>query len=489
MIGIVAYGAYVPQRRLQRAAILKAHQWFAPGLRALAKGERATANWDEDPITMAVEAARDCLGGCGARRVDELVLASTTLPFADRQNAGIVKEALALDDAIASLDIGGSLRAGTSALAQALRGAAGRSSLCIASERRIGQPASEAEMLGGDAAAALLVGDEDVAAEFLGSHSVTIDFVDHFRAAGVLHDYGWESRWIREEGYLKLLVGAIQEGAARMGVALADIAHAIIPVAAKGVAATVAKRAGVAEAALVDPLIAAVGDTGAAHPLLMLVDSLERAKPGDLILLTGFGQGCDILFFRATERIGQASGGRGVSGWLTRRQADENYIRYLTFTHQLAVERGMRAEADNKPILSALYRNRKTVFGLVGGRCTKTGAIQFPPSDITVAANEKAFGTQEDYPLADRRARVLTFTADLLSYSPSPPSYYGMVEFDGGGRMVAEFTDVATPDMIAVGRPMRMMFRIKSVDETRHFARYFWKAVPIDTPIQGDVQA
>jgi hypothetical protein len=25
---------------------------------------------------------------------------------------------------------------------------------------------------------------------------------------------------------------------------------------------------------------------------------------------------------------------------------------------------------------------------------------------------------------------------------------------------------------------MRMMFRIKAVDETRHFTKYFWKAVP-----------
>jgi hydroxymethylglutaryl-CoA synthase len=488
MIGIVAYGAYVPLRRLQRAAILKAHEWFAPGLRGLAGGERAIANWDEDPITMAVEAARDCLAGRATRQVDALVLASTTLPFADRQNAGVVKEALVLDDAIASLDIGGSLRAGTSALAQTLHGATGRSSLCVASECRVGQPASEAEMLGGDAAAALLVGNEDVAAEFLGSHSVTVDFVDHFRATGAAYDYRWESRWIRDEGHLKLLVEAIQEGAARTGVAPDEIAHAIIPIAAKGVAATVAKRAGLVGAEIVDPLTSTVGDTGAAHPLLMLVHCLERVRPGELIMLAGFGQGCDVLFFRATDRIGQACGGHGVSGWLARRQEDDNYIRYLTFTSQLAVERGMRAEADNKPILSALYRNRKTVFGLVGGRCTKTGAIQFPPTDIGVAANQKAVGTQEDYPLADRRAHVLTFTADLLSYSPSPPFYYGMVEFDGGGRMVAEFTDVADADAVSVGRPMRMMFRIKAVDEARHFARYFWKAVPVAAPTQGDTQ-
>ncbi len=61
--GILSFGAYVPRARLQRKAIAAANAWFAPGLRGLAKGERAICNWDEDSITLGVEAARDCLAG------------------------------------------------------------------------------------------------------------------------------------------------------------------------------------------------------------------------------------------------------------------------------------------------------------------------------------------------------------------------------------------------------------------------------------------
>ena len=61
MIGITGYGAYVPRARLQRKAVAEANAWFAPNLRGAAKGERAMANWDEDAVTMAVEAGRDCL--------------------------------------------------------------------------------------------------------------------------------------------------------------------------------------------------------------------------------------------------------------------------------------------------------------------------------------------------------------------------------------------------------------------------------------------
>src|SRR5229473_5322254 len=131
MIGITAFGAYIPRRRLQRRAIAQANSWFAPNLVGDAKGERAMANWDEDAVTMAYEAGRDCLPATDPARdrayVDGVYFASTTLPYADRQNAGIVAAALGLGEAITSVDVSSSQRAGTSALISALDAvAAGR---------------------------------------------------------------------------------------------------------------------------------------------------------------------------------------------------------------------------------------------------------------------------------------------------------------------------------------------------------------------------
>jgi uncharacterized OB-fold protein len=103
--------------------------------------------------------------------------------------------------------------------------------------------------------------------------------------------------------------------------------------------------------------------------------------------------------------------------------------------------------------------------------------VQFPKSDISVNPNDRSQGTQEDYPLAEVPARLMTFTADSLQYSPSPPVYYGMVDFEGGGRLIAEFADVfEEPE---VGADMQMVFRIKAVDEVRSFTKYFWKAAPV----------
>src|SRR5271170_6052207 len=119
--GILAYGAYVPRSRLQRASVVAANCWFNSALKSMGKGERAMANWDEDSITMAVEASRDCLGDLDRNAVSSILFASTSAPNADRQNAGVIKEALNLSDSTGSLDASGGQRAGTSALIHALQ--------------------------------------------------------------------------------------------------------------------------------------------------------------------------------------------------------------------------------------------------------------------------------------------------------------------------------------------------------------------------------
>ncbi|GIS89574.1 MAG: hypothetical protein CM1200mP18_22840 [Gammaproteobacteria bacterium] len=104
-LGILAIGGYLPKARLQRSDIAKANDWFNPALKGLANGERTMANWDEDSVTMAVEAGRDCLTGIDRSTVAGIYMASTSFPFQDRQNAGIVADALNLSTQIQTLDI------------------------------------------------------------------------------------------------------------------------------------------------------------------------------------------------------------------------------------------------------------------------------------------------------------------------------------------------------------------------------------------------
>ena len=202
--GILAYGAYLPRRRLPRRSILEANAWFDASLRGLGKGERTMCGWDEDPVTMAVDAARDALDGIERNSIGSVLFASTTFPFLDRLNAGVVAGALNLREDISAADLGACQRAATTALAQAL--AAGKdTTLVVSAEQRRTKAASPLELTGGDGAAAILVGTGRPIARLLSGASATHDFVDHFRTIESGYDYRWEDRWVREEGFLKLI--------------------------------------------------------------------------------------------------------------------------------------------------------------------------------------------------------------------------------------------------------------------------------------------
>ncbi|NIV39328.1 MAG: short-chain dehydrogenase, partial [Anaerolineae bacterium] len=141
--------------------------WLAPALIMVAQGERSMCNWDEDSLTMAVAAARDCLTGMDKGKIDALYSASTTMPFADRLHAGIVATALNLREDIGSADFSSTQRAGTTALIAALEAAAnGKRVLVTASDRRETRAGSFYEMWFGDGAASLLLGNQEVVAEF-----------------------------------------------------------------------------------------------------------------------------------------------------------------------------------------------------------------------------------------------------------------------------------------------------------------------------------
>ena len=475
--GILRHGAYVPMRRLQRKAIVAANGWFNSALRTQGKGERAMANWDEDSVTMAVAAARDCLGDFARDTIAALHMASTTLPFADRLDAGIVAGALNLAESVAGHDHSATQRAGLSALADALGGSGAAPVLVIAADKRRVKAASPLELSSGDGAAAFLVGEGDIIAELVARANRTVDFVDHYRGDGVAFDYTWEERWIRDEGYSKIVPATVKDLFAKAGVTGADIAHFCMPCTLAKVAGSVAKKTGISETSVRDNLADVCGDTGAAHALAMLAHALEDAKPGEMILVAGFGQGCDTLLFRATDRIGSTKPTRGVSGWLARRREETNYQKFLSFNDNVEIERGMRSELDKATALSSLYRNRNTVTGFVGGKCKVCGTLQFPKTNVCVNPNCNAFHSQEPHPFADMEGRIMSYTADNLTYSADPPACYGMVQFDAGGRIMIDFTDV-TPDEIEVGTAMDMVFRIKDYDSQRGFTRYFWKATP-----------
>jgi hydroxymethylglutaryl-CoA synthase len=478
MAGIVACGSFVPRLRLGRGRMAEAMGWLNPGLAGL-EGERSVCSWDEDSLTMAVEACRTALANAGSSSVERLGFASTTFPFADRSNATVVATALGLEGSLRTLDLGGSQRAGTGALAQALAEcdapAAGRA-LIVAADRRLARPGSAQEARYGHGAAACVVGAEDGIATLAGARHYAADFVDHYRAADGSFDYALEDRWVREAGWLELVPKAVTPLLAEAGVEAAAIDHLVVA-APPGTAPRLAAALGIRREAVADPLEAACGDTGCGHALLMLAQVLDSAAPEAWILVVGFGQGVDALLFRATAAVAGPRPVATVAATLAARTEETSYTRFLAHCGLLSPDFGMRAERDNRTAQSVLWRKRDAITAFTGGRCRACGTVQFPPSRVCVNPACRQTDTQEPHRLADSAGRIKTFTEDWLAYSARPPLIYGNVEFAEGGNAFIEFADFA-PSEARVGAPVRFVFRLKDVDRLRGFRRYFWKAAP-----------
>jgi 3-hydroxy-3-methylglutaryl CoA synthase len=412
--------------------------------------------------------------------VNSLYIGSTSFPFLDRQNATLVGEALGLNSDLQTFDLAGSRRAGTSALLAAFKGAAHEEqALVVGADMRRTKAASAAEMTYGDGAAALLVGQGDVLAELVGSHTLSVDFIDRFRTGESEFDYHWEARWVRDEGLMKIVPDAVNALLQRAGVAAAEISHFCCPVGSRREQSSLARTLGITAEAVADNLEGNCGDTGAAHPLLMLVGALESAGPGELILVAGFGQGCDVVLLRATEALAGQPARAGLQAGLANRLEEDNYFRFLSFRGLITMEHGIRAETDKNTGLTTAYRNRALTTGFTGGKCRECGTVQIPAAPICVNPGCAAVDSQDPHPFADAAATLRSYTSDRLTYSPNPPAWYGMIQFEQGGRIMIDFTDVQAERGLEVGIPMRMVFRVRDYDHRRGFRRYYWKATPV----------
>ena len=113
---------------------------------------------------------------------------------------------------------------------------------------------------------------------------------------------------------------------------------------------------------------------------------------------------------------------------------------------------------------------------LFRSKCRDCGTVQIPREKYCVNPECNALDSQDDYTFADKLGTVATWTADRLTFDWNPPAYFGMVTFDGGGKIMMDFTEVEE-GKIETGSRVSVHFRIRQFDSVRGFRKYFWKAV------------
>jgi hydroxymethylglutaryl-CoA synthase len=456
MRGIVGWGTYTPYHRLDLSTI--AAVAGAGG----GKGTRSVASYDEDTNTMAVEAARAAMAATPLAAPRSVWFTTVTPAYLDKTNATTIHAALRLDRNVGAYDAIGSVKSAVGALAAALAG--GGSALVVASDMRSGLPGSADEATGGDGAVALLVGDgEDgaVLAEFIGRGVATEEFLDRWRVPGENRSRLWEERF-GEARYSALAPIAINDGLAASGLVVGDIDHLVVAGTHARANVAVARSAGVRPEAIAASPLAGVGNVGAAQPGLTLAAALERAVPGQVIALVVNADGVEVLLFRTTAALADFVPKRSVVAQLAR-TGSVSYGKFLSWRGVLPTDPPRRPEPA-RPSATAVGRALDWKFAFVGS-ADVSGEVHLPP----------LVGDVEQRPMAEVRGTIVTFTVDKLSYSVSPPIVFAVVDFDGGGRLPIELTDVDA-DKVRIGDRVEMTFRkLFSADGIHN---YFWKARP-----------
>ena len=477
MAGIVSYGAYIPRYRIDRKTIFNAMGFLG---NMPTPGEKAVANWDEDSVSMATDAGIDCLRGIDRNKVDGLYFATTTQPYMVRQNSTIISTALDLKKDARTNDFVACTKSGTSSLLaahDAVNSGTANNILVCAGDSRLTKPGSPQEHLFGDGAASLLIGKDNIIASLEGSYSISYDFPDRWKASEEKFEHAWEDRFIRDEGYSKIVVESMTGLLKKYNLDIKNINKIVYCFPYPRDHAALAKKLGATPEQVQDTLLTTVGNTGAAYALMMLVAALEESKPGDTILVASYGSGSDALLFKVTENITKIKDRMGIKGSVAHKKQLESYEKYAAFRDAIPIDIGMRGETIPPSALTLLWRDRREILGLCGNKCKKCGTPQYPAKRICVNPNCRAIDEMEPYRFSDKKGTIFNYTGDNLAASISPPAIYGMVEFEGGGRAWLDFTDCDLDD-IKVGMPIELSFRRKYVDKGRGITSYFWKVVP-----------
>ncbi len=461
MIGIQGWGCYLPRPRL--TGELMAGSWGGSS-----KGSRSVANHDEDAVTMAAEAALECLEERDPAAVDRLYLASTTAPYAEHQNSAIVAAVADMPLEIMAADMGGSVRAGTMALRaahDAIKADEAREVMVCASDMRMALPGDPVERTLGDGAAAFIIGSEKPVAVFRGFYSASSMFLDHWRLGPDRFIRSGDAKFITEMGIMKQLPRAAERFLESADLAKEEITMVVYYAPDMRSRKGLDKKLGFKEDAyLNDNPQAVIGNTGNAQVFLGILAALEQSSPGDKIMVINHSSGGDAFLLEVTDEVknfktslkSQVSAGMPV----------KSYARFLA-------GRGVIPSEDINvwSAFPVLWREEDANVRRLGKRCNSCGAVQYPPRYKCWQCGSEDF---ENMKIA-RAGKVFTYTLDSLPPNPDPPTPMVSVDLDGGGRLYTQMTDV-DPEKVEIGMEVEMV--IRRLHQGGGYNNYFWKFRP-----------
>jgi hydroxymethylglutaryl-CoA synthase len=451
---IFGYGVYLPRFRIKREEFGRV--WGTGSIK-----EKSVAGFDEDVVTMGVEAAQNALEDfrVDPSSLEAVFFATSSPPKVNSLLAPLFAMTLGCRSDIRFADFFGIGQGGTAALRgafDAINSGQITSALVVCSDDITGAAGSGIESSYGAGAVALVIGRGKGVAQILSSYSYGTYFPYSWRnpSEHFIQNYG-DPRFERLYGYEQHVTSAIQGYLVRYKQELNQYQHLILPEPDGRAALDLAKKLKATSTQTARAGIAnEVGDLGAAGPFLSLARIFEEAKEGERILLASYGNGAssDVLGFKMLEKT-SLKGTRSLINYLKRKE----YIDYARYARmkEILVRGGEKPAVPTS--LPAVWRSFKNKLALIGSQCKNCGIINYPSRKlICIGCRQEA--EFEDIRL-ERKGKI--YTVVTVHYAPpgiEGPYGIGIAELPSHIRILGRLAD-CDPAKVEIDQPVELILR------------------------------
>jgi len=337
-VGIVGYGVYVPRWRVSVDELAQAHNSSANRIKAgLGLEEKTVPGKDEDSATMAVMAAKHALGqnNIDAKNIGALYVGSESHSYAVKPTATIVGQALGCTEHYFAADLEFACKAGTSTLQivyALIKANLTNYGLAIGADVAQAKSGDVLEYSAGAGSAAFIIGSD--ATKIIATIDATLSHAsnlpDFWRREGQPYPQH-AGRFTGEPAYLYMVTETTKHMLEHSSLAASDIDHVIFHQPNGKFPLAAAQRLGFTKKQLEHGLLVAkIGNCYSASSMIGLAAVLDKAQPGQRILLTSYGSGggCDSFVFTTTPALLQTQNYTSNVDYYMNRKTYVSYAEY-----------------------------------------------------------------------------------------------------------------------------------------------------------------
>ncbi len=312
-VGIIGYGVYVPRYRIRAEEIAKVWGEDPARIRqGLVIEEKSVPAPDEDTATISVEAARNAVkrAGINAQDIGAIYVGSESHPYAVKPTATIVAEAIEATPNLTAADMEFACKAGTAGV-QVCMGLVEskmiRYGMAIGADTAQAAPGDALEYTAAAGGGAIIIGKSngESVADIEGTYSYTTDIPDFWRRE--MRPYPKHGgRFTGKPAYFKHVLSAAHGILRQLKLTPQDFAHAVFHQPNGKFPQQVAEELGFSKAQIAAGLITPkIGNTYSGCSMIGLAAVLDKAQPGERILVVSYGSGAgsDAFSIRVKEAI------------------------------------------------------------------------------------------------------------------------------------------------------------------------------------------